>query len=370
MEPPDLEAHLSELLHRTVANMPLDTHLEQRIHEVVQHRSAPQHRLQLTSGILVALVAAFALAGFVWLRPLAGSAVGTHHQISQTGTVPATSTATAAPTSTPVSSAAATYHGITIVMDAAYADASQTDIFVHFTSTVYQLSQDSCTIIESQLVDSEGHAYDPIVGSGGVDHAEQNYTPLLPSLLRGPQSLTLVVREVALTPTVAAEGVNSPALTGLWQVSFTVRPISPYLQQLQVAPSTHGGVTVQPLTLEHFTGQHPFDTNNNEGAGVRLILRISGLPTPAMLQNAVMFDTASATSSSNVGAHLTFDGAVPSDTALLPGSVQGDTEEVEILYWVPLQFNASTATLTIDRIRLGIPNIYATGPWSFDLAIG
>ena len=60
---------------------------------------------------------------------------------------------------------------------------------------------------------------------------------------------------------------------------------------------------------------------------------------------------------------------VPSYTAPLPASVQGDSEEVEILYWVPLQFDGSTATLTINTIRTYPPDIYATGPWSFDLPI-
>jgi hypothetical protein len=377
MEPPDLEAQLPELLRRTVANMQLDTHLEQRTREVVQHRSAPQQRRpQLSAGILVALVAALALAGFVWLRPTAGSTSGTRPQLSGASTVTATSTATEAPTSTPVSAAAATDHGITIAIDTAYADASQTNVFVRFTSKVYQfstkyqLSQYSGSIIESEVVDSEGHAYDPMAGSGGGDHAEENYTPLLPPLLSSPQSLTLVVHQLALTPNIGVGGVNGIGFTGLWQVPFIVTPITPDLQQLHVAPITHAGVTVQPLTLERFTGQHRFDTNNNEGAGARLILRISGLLTPAALQNAVMFDSASATGAVNAGAHLTLDEMVPSDTALLPGSVQGDTEEVEILYWVPLQINSSLVPLNIDRIRIGSPAMYATGPWSFDLAIG
>jgi hypothetical protein len=109
--------------------------------------------------------------------------------------------------------------------------------------------------------------------------------------------------------------------------------------------------------------------NNNEGAGARLILRIGGLSTPDALQSAELFDSGSQTGGSSGGGHLTFDGQVPSYITILPGSVQGDSEEIEILYWVPLPFSGSTAQLNIDRIRTGSPATYATGPWSFDLPI-
>jgi hypothetical protein len=370
MEPPDLESRLPELLRRTVSHVPLDTNLEQRMRHIMQHESAsPRRRLHLAPAIMVALIAVLTVAGFVWLRPTAGSTIASHHQATLASTVPPTSTA--APTSTPVSATAATDRGITIVIDSAYADASQTMVFYHFASTVYQLSQYSSGVIGSQVRDSEGHVYDPMAGAGGVQQSESNYTPLLPSLLMRPQSLTLVVNQVDLTPLIAVGGVNDIGLTGLWQVPFVVTPIVPNLRTFHVAPITHAGVTVQPVSLEVFSGQHPFETNSNQGAGARLILRISGLLTPGALQSAAFFDSSNVTGESTGGAHLTFDAIVPSDTAPLPGSAQGDTEEVEILYWVPLQFNESTATLTINRIRIGLPpNMYATGPWSFDLAIG
>jgi hypothetical protein len=376
MEPPDLESQLPALLRRTVADMPLDTELEQRVRQIAQQgHPSTRHRPQLTAVMAVVLVAVLAIGGFVWLRPYTGSSTASHRQATPTSTVVPTPTAIPAPTSTPVSAAAATDKGITIVIDRAYADASQTAIFCHFTSTVYrfsteyQLSQYSGDISWSQVVDSEGHVYDPMVGSGGGDHAEQNYTPLLPSLLSGPQSLTLVVNQLDLTPNVAVGGVNSIELTGLWQVPFVVTPVIPVVHTFQVAPITHDGVMVQPLSLETFTGQHPFDTNSNEGAGARLLLRIGGLPTPGALQPAALFDSANPTGGSTTGAHLTFNGQVPSDTDVLPGSVQGNTEEVEILYWVPLRSTGSTAMLIIDRIRTGFPVTFATGPWSFDLPV-
>jgi hypothetical protein len=376
MEPPDLESQLPVLLRRTVADMPVDSQLEQRMRHIIQHGPrSPRHRPQISAVIAVALVVVLAIGGFVWLRPAARSSTALHPRATATSKVILTPTAISVPTTTPVSAQAATDKGITIAVDTAYADASQTAVFCHFTSTVYQfsteyqLSQYSGGIIESQVADSEGHVYDPMAGSGGGDHAEQNYTPLLPALFSGPQSMTLVVHQLELTPNIAAGGVNSIGLTGLWQVPFDVTPIVPDAHTFQVSPMTHAGVTVQPLSLETFTGQHPFDMNSNEGAGARLLLRIGGLPTPGALQSAGGFDSASPTGTSNGGAHLTFDGQVPSDTAVLPGSIQGNTEEVEILFWVPLRFTGSMATLSIDRIRNGYPASFATGPWSFDLPI-
>jgi hypothetical protein len=191
-----------------------------------------------------------------------------------------------------------------------------------------------------------------------------------PSLLMRPQALTLVVTRLDLTPLVAVGGVNSIDLRGLWQVPFVVTPIAPEVRTFQVAPIIHTGVSVQPVSLETFSGQHPFDMNSNQGAGARLILRFSGLSTPGALQNAPFFDSAGPNFSTTAGAHLTFNGQVPTVTDVLPGSAQGDTEQVEILFWVPLRFSGSTTTLTIDHIRDGFPPLtYATGPWTFDLPI-
>jgi hypothetical protein len=368
MEPPDLESQLPVLLRRTVADLPLDAHLDQRVRQIVQRGPrSPRRGPELPAGLVVALVAVLAVSGFFWLRPPAGSSSGLHPRATSTSA--ATSTPTPAPTSTPVSATAATDKGITIVIDSAYADASQTTVFCHITSTAYQLSQLSVVLIATQVNDGEGHVYDAMAGSGGVNHAEQNYTPLLPPLLMRPQSLTLVIKELDLTPLVAVGGVNSIDLTGLWQVPFVVTPITPEVRTFQLAPISHAGVTVQPVSLETFSGQHPFDTNSFEGAGARLILRISGLTTPSARQSAAFFDSRSPTGGSTNGAHLTFDALVPSYSDVLPGSVQGGTEEVEILYWVPLQFSGSTAMLSIDRIRIGFPANYVTGPWTFDLPV-
>jgi hypothetical protein len=184
-----------------------------------------------------------------------------------------------------------------------------------------------------------------------------------------PEALTLVVHGVELNPLVAVGGVNSIDITGLWQVPFVVTPVIPAVHVFQVAPVTHAGVTIQPVSLEVFSGQHPFDMNSDEGAGARLTLRISGLSTSSALQSAGLFDSGGPTGGSSGGAHLTFNGQVPSYTSVLPGSVQGDSEEVEILYWVPLRLTGSTAMLTIDRIRTGYPSLFVTGPWSFALPV-
>jgi hypothetical protein len=344
MEPSDLESHLPVLLRHTVADMPVDTQLEQRVRQIVQDRPrVPRHRPGLAGIIAVALVAVLAIAGFVWLRPAPSSSSATHSR--------------------------ATDKGITIVIDKAYADASQTIVVCHFTSTAYQLSQLSVLLAASQVHDGEGNVYDGMFGTDAANRAEQSYTPLPRVLLMQPQALTLVVREVDLTPLVVGGGVNITEVTGLWQVPFVVTPIAPVVHAYQVPPVSHDGVTVQPVSLETFTGQHPFDMNSNEGAGARLILRIGGLSTPDALHSADLFDSDSQTGGSSGGGHLTFNGQVPSYINILPGSVLGDSEEIEILYWVPLRFSGSTAQLNIDRIRTGSPATYATGPWSFDLPV-
>ncbi len=355
MEPPKLESKLPALLQRTVANMPLDANLEARMRRILEQNPTQSHRRpQIAAGVIVALIVLFTVTGYAWLKPHIGLGIA------------------AQPSATTAENTASDKN-ITITIDAAYADASQTEIFYHLTSKVYSAAHLDGASIDAVVTDAKQHEYQnfDISGSSQQVEVQSNYTPLVPSLLQGTQNLTLMVHDVQL--------LNLPSLTpetilGSWRILFTVTPLIPHTNVFNVSPITHSGVTVQPISLEVFSGQHPFANNGSEGSGARLILRISGLLTPEALSDAsqfsvfVKFPDGSAWTG-ETGSHLTLNATVPAFTTLLPGSEQGDTEEVEILYLLPLHLTGSSALLSIDQISISGSSTFAIGPWSFDLPV-
>jgi hypothetical protein len=385
MEPPDLDTYLPGLLRRVVRNMPLDAHLEEHMRDILQNEpSRPHRRPQIIAVASVALVVVLALAGFAWLRP----------HVTQGGTSLAkpTATATLAPTPTTKPAAtcsnssgkasttgSATYQGITVHLDAAYADASQTYIGFHVTGPGNSPDAYTFAILQdSSILDAHQRAYTGML-NGNADTSNNStgvsdystYLPLVPALQTGTQSLTFVVHKMSFP------NQHFRVVTGTWQIPFTVKVVVPQTTVFHVAPITHSGVTVQPVSLEMVCGQQPFLTNDSKGQGARLILSISGLHSPDALRSAPGFESAvqfpdsngGGTSAGN-GSHLTLGGNIPAWSDALSGSQHGDAEEVEVLYWLPLTLSGTTSQLQIDRICLGgTPNTFANGPWSFDLPI-
>ena len=171
--------------------------------DILQNESPrPRRRPQLIAAISVVLIAVLALAGFAWLGPRARQGIATHPKpTAQPTIVQQSPTSPAACKGTPSTTGGvrtATDKDITIHVAAAYADASQTYMTFHITSTSYPPSKLAfAQIAESTLLDAQGRSYATTIGGADTSSASpsyfQMYQPLVPALQKGAQSLTLVV---------------------------------------------------------------------------------------------------------------------------------------------------------------------------------
>lgn len=313
------------------------------------HRRTP-----LIAAMSVTLIAVLALAGFAWFNPHARSGIATH----PTSPTPTATLQPPTPTPQPCKAlACATDQNITVRLDAAYVDASQTDIVFDLSSSAYDKNTVSGMYLGyAQIQDSQGNNYAPQEGGSLAGHSSyQSFEPLIPQLLTRPQALTLMIFSI---------NVNNHPTNGTWNLPFNVTPVVAHTILFHIAPITHGGVTIQPISLEIVHGQHPFIYNGGKGQGARLIIRISDPGDPRALPYFIYFDQTVGLG----GGHLTIDGTIPATTQILPGTVTSVSEEVGLAYWLPLMLNGPTAQLAITRVQVDV-GTFVNGPWNFDLPL-
>lgn len=411
----EFEERLRALLADTAEAIPADADLSARVlqasTQAAHHSRAggaasawlQWHGLMTVSAAVVVVALLAGVLAFVHpgglLRPVGG--------VNSTPT--STTTATAAPTPTsalvtcpdlpspPINHAtlvdhsvavgrAASLHGITITIDRAYADASQTVISFHLQTTVNPPMP-----VLPVLRDAQGRRYEAVGNSWGVDVGGRVlFTPLPPDELGAPQRLTFFTQQMQQSnPTGPGAVVDGP-----WQISFTLTPVAGTSRALRNAPLTQNGLTIQPVRLDVAPAGGGLD---GARGGVRVVVRFSGLAPGMPLENLRNFDFSYDLSS--VGGANSCGGAVlalaqPNGQQLAPGSVSvlgqtvpstlaeqqaspyaqtvgpSGTAEVEAMFYTPMPPGANV-TLYIDHVLAQVAGAdkaaQISGPWTFQL---
>lgn len=407
----EFEERLRALLADTAEAIPADADLTARVLQADtqgSHRTRAGgvagvwlqwHGLVTVSAAVVVVALLAGVLAFVHpgglLRP-AGGVTGT-----------STTTATAAPTTTiepiqcmPMTSPptisgslvdhsvavgrVASLHGITITIDRAYADATQTVITYHLQTTI-----NPPLPALPVLLDAQGHRYEAVSGDWSIDHGGNAiFTPLPSEELGTPQRLTFFTQQMRLAnPTGSGALVDGP-----WQVSFTLTPAAGTSHALSNAAVTHNGLTIQPLRLDVAPAGGGLDSATG---GVRVVVRISGLAPEMPLINLLSFDTFSDLGG---GGGFGCGGGIlelvePNGQQVVPGNVRvlrqtvpitdagqqaanaetvgpSGTADVEAVFYTPIPLGAGV-TLYMDHVLAQIAGAdkpeRVSGPWAFQL---
>jgi hypothetical protein len=341
-----------------------------------------------TFSIAAVLLTIAIIATFVWF-----GAIRNH----QAATRPNAATATAQPCTIPTPlpgtvgkpvrpyhapHGTATYAGITIAFDSAYADATQTVVSIR----VYSASSSHAFPDRGIISDENGDAFWTL-SSGGISPSTGpgRYTltanPLPVAMLSGPHTLTLTI----LTMDALKSGsTGTTFVSGTWQIPFTVTPAVPKVYNLHVAPLVKCGVSIQPVRLDVAT-----DTTGASTGGTRLVLKISGLPA----KDSIPFFVSDyhTSSSASLGSHtdskpdhLDLAGIDPAWVGV-QNVDPFDYEQtvgptgivmVEAVYFTPLTQTGDTVSLHIDDLNIdyvfgqSVGGSYKKiGPWDFQLPL-
>ncbi len=279
---------------------------------------------------------------------------------------------------------AASLHGITITIDRAYADATQTVITYHLQTTI-----NPPLPALPVLLDARGHRYAQVSGDWDIDHGGNViFTPLSPEELGTPQRLTFFTQQMQLS-----NGTGRGALVdGPWQISFTLTPATGTSQALSNAAVTHSGLTIQPLRLDVAPAGGGLD---GAAGGARVVVRISGLAPAMPLANLLSFDTFFDLGSGGgygCGGSI-LELAQPDGQHVVPGNIRvlgqtvpitdaeqqpayaetvgpSGTADVEAVFYTPIPLGAGV-TLYMDRVLAQIAGAdkpgHMSGPWTFQL---
>lgn len=282
--------------------------------------------------------------------------------------------------------------GVTLTLDDGYADAARTVLTMHFDSGDTKREFSPAPDIRPRLVDAQGTVYTPFASSQLNEDALMEFSPLPSDALGTPQELTFVIDEMSSNP---SNPQNQGAIvTGPWQIAFQLTPQAGHAIALDVAPETHGGITLQPERLDLTP------------AGVRLLVRESGLPPDTVVFSVKHFAThlddilacppgqgvCGSLGGSGDGARMQL--AAPGGQTLVPGWVNvvspapqdgvpinqqavgpSGTAEIEFLFFSPVKDPRGTARVTFDEVRFAsatgpsAPEQSIPGPWSFTLSL-
>jgi hypothetical protein len=218
---------------------------------------------------------------------------------------------------------------------------------------------DTLQILGATLRDTHGRSYPVAVpllpGHNGVAGAfgyaagqdvaigYYEFEPLSEADFGAPQTLTLRISGLRLI----AEQRYIMELTGPWVVTFQVTPQAGRSLNLQVAPQTRHGVTLQPLRLDIAPANaNAFD---GLGRGERLKLRISGL--------------ASTTKVGDITYYLALQSSI--DELRLDGRLPIEIQNVDKPGADPLV--GSSGTLDLEIIFLALPPAQVTGAQTLSL---
>lgn len=283
--------------------------------------------------------------------------------------------------------ASASDKGITITLDRAYADATQTVLVYHSSSS------SGYTANDPRLIDASGASYGPFDNtssqSGRYNQSTPVFTPLPQSALGSPQRLTLHITSLMGESAPGNEGAPNPIVKGVWDIPFTITPVAGTAIPLSLPPQTHDGITIQVEEMDVAPAGGGLD---GQSGGVRVRYRISNLPPSASLTMAMQypreFTTVNGGSGSNgASCHTLFTLKLANGQQTVPGWIwpTGPIEssglytqtvgatgsaEFEALFFAPVSSSGATVTINtvpIGEVRNGQPVLAreAQGQWIF-----
>jgi hypothetical protein len=408
---PDFEDRLRTLLARAAEAIPADTDLSPRVYQTLARDSrgagagrvvGPRHVLATVAAVLVVALLAGVLT-FLHprgsLRP-AGGVTGKATNTATTAPLPAIVPSTCAPqgvanppaspvTATPVDHSVAvgrhaSLNGITITIDRAYADATQTVITYHMQTNLNPPLPETPV-----LLDAHGHRYAMTSGDWDIQRgANYVFTPLPPEELGTPQTLTFFTQQMRLAdPTGPGALVDGP-----WQISFSLTPALGTSVALSSTPLTRNGLTVQPLRLDTVPAGGGLD---GATGGARVVARLSGLAPGMHLSDLSSFNTVfnlGGGGSSGCGGGA-LELVLPNGQQIMPGVVYllgqpvpttpaeqqaalaqtvgpSGTVDLEALFYTPIPA-VTSLTLYVDHIAAQLAGAakptQVSGPWEFQL---
>src|SRR5262249_32797756 len=239
MTQPDFERQLHALMERAIKADPHEPDmlpaLRQRLAPASRWRFAPSaNRHPVLAVVSTALLVALFLVSFVWLRPGTQKALGGDGSSSQ-------------PTKSLVQSPAPQQRvdgaGITFHIEAIYADVTRT--VVHY--TVGGADSKELIPVDALLSDEQEGAYDLFAAgwseqSGGL----LEFAPLPADALGLTRMLTVTVKGLQSQTAVASQAT---IYDGIWSDSAQATLRGAAHSLANVAPQSHGAVSIQPLWL-------------------------------------------------------------------------------------------------------------------------
>lgn len=426
---PEFEERLRVLLARAAEVIPADTDLSARVRqELVRSPRGPRGcgivgprnvLVTIAAVLVVALLAGTLTFMHPGRGPIAGGVTG---QPTSTATIGPTSRfptigATAEPSSTlapltcgtngiagmgggvtnpdlstgnPVDHSIAvgrhaSLHGITITIDRAYADATETIITYHMQTNI-----NPPLPAVPVLLDAQGHRYGMISGDWTVDGvANYIFTPLPAEELGAPQTLTFYTQQMQLVDSEEPGTAPGSLVEGPWKISFTLTPATGKAVDINAHPLTRNELSVQPLRIE----TAPVGGGLLEAAGgVRVIVRLSGLEPSMPIGELYGFDTAAGPGGSSPGCGgVILELALPNGQQFAPGFVhvleqtvpttpaeqeaaQGQTVgpsgtvDIEALFYLPIP-TSTDVTLYLNHLAAQVSGAtksqQISGPWAF-----
>ena len=414
---PEFEDRVRALLARTADAIPSDTDLSVQVRQALTREThgasarrviGSRHVLATIAAVLVVALLAGVLT-FVrphgsLLRP-AGGVTGAPTTTATAaplpvvpptcgpggpvGSSPANSASSPPVAGTPVDHSVAvgrhaSLHGITITIDRAYADATQTVITYHMQTNV-----NPPLPALPVLLDAQGHRYSMISGDWDIQRgANFIFAPLPPEELGTPQTLTFFTQQMQL-----ANSTGPGALVdGPWQISFSLTPAAGTSLALSNAPLTRNGLTIQPLRLDVASAGGGLD---GAMGGARVVVRVSGLAPGMHLSDLSGFETAfdlGGGGSFGCGGGIA-ELVLPNGQQIVPGAVHlvgqtvpitsaeqqaalaqtvgpSGTADMEVLYYTPIPSGMSL-TLYLDHVAAQLAGMASptkiSGPWVFRL---
>jgi len=398
---PEFEDRLRTLLARTAEAIPADTDLSARVRQVNARDTrraggaGPRHVLATVAAVLVVALLASVLA-FVRLGAPALPGGGTARPTAAPFPVVVPPTCGPfGPDNPPpppgplvdhsvAVGRSASLHGITITIDRAYADATQTVITYHM-----QTSLNPPLPSTSVLMDAQGRRYPMILGNWDIQRAGNVvFAALPPEELSTPQTLTFFTQQMLLDdPTGPGAMVDGP-----WQISFSLTPVAGASVPLSTTPVTHNGLTIQPVRLDLAAAGGGLD---GATGGARVVVRLSGLAPSMRLFALPAFNTVFALGG---GGSIGCGGGalllvLPSGRQMAPGFVHplgqtvpltpaeqqavqaqtvgpSGTADLEALFYMPIPAGTSV-TLYVDHVAAQVAGAaepeQIRGPWEFRL---
>jgi hypothetical protein len=414
---PEFEDRLRALLARAAEAIPTDSDITARVRQAptpARHAA----RLSGTTGLRTMLST---LAAVLIVALLAGVLTFVHlgHTLQPSGNVTGKPTATMTPAPLPVvvppachmqpgnqPSAATTpiatspgkpvddsisigrsssVQGITITIDRAYADATQTVITYHMDTNI-----NPPLPVLTVLIDGQGHRYASISGDWDIRYGGRVvFAPLPSDELGVPQQFTFITQQMQM-----ADPIGPGALVnGPWHIRFRLTPVMAGVSvTLTNPPLTYHGLTIQPLQLDLAAAGGGID---GQAGGARLVVRVSGLAAGMHLSDFFMgFNTILALSGSAMGCGGGISELVlPGGDQITPGAIyplsqavpvtpaeqkaaqqqmvgSSGAVDLEVLYFTPIPLD-SGIILYMDHVPAELGDAAKTepidGPWEYRL---